>query len=165
MLGWMHFQSIRRSGASFCPKGLSGSTTASICILEFWLFRITALTNKKKIYQKIGNPDLETVFKCSNQSNQITQAPNNALSKYMNSIHEHMHTNYKHLCLCVCIDICVSKYACMHPHIHAQIHRYIHMYKHIHNIHLHVIMHLSKAAGKCKAKDISILVSHYQHEH
>jgi len=47
MLGWMHFQSTRRSGESFCPEGLNGSITASICKVEFPLFRMIALKSIK----------------------------------------------------------------------------------------------------------------------
>lgn len=46
MLGRMQFHSIRRSGESFCPEGLRGSITASICMLEFPVFRLTALRKK-----------------------------------------------------------------------------------------------------------------------
>lgn len=60
MLGRTHFHSTRRSGVSFCPEGLRGSITASICMLEFPLFRLTALENKLKsgkliCKQKINN--------------------------------------------------------------------------------------------------------------
>lgn len=47
MLGWAHFQSTRRRGESFCPEGLNGSITASICKAELALLKMTALQEKR----------------------------------------------------------------------------------------------------------------------
>lgn len=55
MLGWICLQRMRKSGASFCPAGLSGSMTASIWTPELIPFSLIALHGRLKQKEMSAN--------------------------------------------------------------------------------------------------------------